>query len=561
VPSPEPDPGVVAVSQLVTHQLVARSLSFDRGPTAVLRGVSLTVAGDDRVGIIGPNGVGKTTLLRILAGELDPSAGRVERIPSSLAVGYLRQERPLGGAGVAEVLARRTGVTGAEEALHAATAALARGAPGSADAYARALDRWTVLGVADFDARVDAVLDHVGLGASRRDQPVATLSGGEAARVDLAALMLHQAPILLLDEPTNDLDLDGLALLEESVLRTDRGLVIVSHDRALLERVVTTVVELDEHTRSATTYHGGWAAYERERRGARARAEAAHQTYIAERDRLRSQARRERQWSAAGVRRAATRPRDNDKSIRSGRIEAAENRAGQATRALARLNRLETVDKPWEGWELRLRLADAQRSGTLAAELRGAVVERGGFILGPVDVDLRHGDRVRIVGPNGAGKTTLLHALLGRLALVSGTQRTGPAVVVGELGQARRDLDGGDVLDAVTRASGATPEQVRSSLAKLGLDADDVTRPPASLSPGERTRAVLAVFQLLGVNLLVLDEPTNHLDLPAIEQLEQVLGTYDGTLLLVSHDRRFVENVSCTRTWHVGGGQVTEARI
>jgi ATPase subunit of ABC transporter with duplicated ATPase domains len=449
-------------------------------------------------------------------------------------------------------------VTGADDALHAATAALARGTPGSDDTYASALDHWTVLGVADFDARLDAVLERVGLGSGRRDQPVSTLSGGQAARIDLAALLLHQAPILLLDEPTNDLDLDGLALLEETVLRTDRGLVIVSHDRVLLERVVATVVELDEHTRSSTTYQGGWAAYERERAAARARAAAAHEGYVAERDRLRAQARRERQWSAAGVRRAATQPRDNDKSIRKGRIEAAENRAGQATKALARLNRLEAVDKPWEGWQLQLRLPDAERSGTLAAELHGAVVERGSFVLGPVDVELRFGDRVRIVGPNGAGKTTLLDALLGRLPLASGTRRTGPAVVVGELGQARRDLDGVDVLDAAVRAGRATPEQVRSSLAKLGLDADDVSRAPASLSPGERTRAVLAVFQLLGVNLLVLDEPTNHLDLPAIEQLEQVLATYAGTLLLVSHDRRFVETVSCSRTWHVADGRVTE---
>jgi ATPase subunit of ABC transporter with duplicated ATPase domains len=388
---------------------------------------------------------------------------------------------------------------------------------------------------------------------------VSTLSGGQAARIDLAALLLHQAPVLLLDEPTNDLDLDGLDLLEETVLRTDRGLVIVSHDRVLLERVVTTVVELDEHTRSSTTYQGGWAAYERERQAARARAAAAHETYVAERDRLRNRARRERQWSAAGVRRAATRPRDNDKAIRKGRIEAAENRAGQATKALARLSRLEPAEKPWEEWELRLRLADAQRSGTVAAELRGAVAERGSFVLGPVDVELRFGDRVRIVGSNGAGKSTLLQLLLGWLHPTSGSRRIGSGVVVGELGQARRDLDGVDVLDAVVRASGAAPEQVRSSLAKLGLDADDVTRPPVSLSPGERTRAVLAVFQLLGVNLLVLDEPTNHLDLPAIEQLEHVLTTYDGTLLLVSHDRRFVETVSCTRTWHVADGRVTSA--
>jgi ATPase subunit of ABC transporter with duplicated ATPase domains len=223
------------------------------------------------------------------------------------------------------------------------------------------------------------------------------------------------------------------------------------------------------------------------------------------------------------------------------------------------LARLEPVDKPWEGWDLRLELATAPRSGDVVASLGGAIVERGSFRLGPVDLEIAWADRVAIVGPNGGGKTTLLDALLGRVALAAGTRKLGPSVVVGELDQARRRLPPErTLLDGFLGASGFEVAPARSLLAKFGLGGDDVDRVVAELSPGERTRAVLAIFAAVGVNCLVLDEPTNHLDLPAIEQLEGVLETFEGTLLLVSHDRHLLEALDVDRVLDVRGGQVTE---
>jgi ATPase subunit of ABC transporter with duplicated ATPase domains len=218
-------------------------------------------------------------------------------------------------------------------------------------------------------------------------------------------------------------------------------------------------------------------------------------------------------------------------------------------RAERALERVEQVDKPYEPWELHLSLGAAQRPGDRVASLESAVGERGDFRLGPIDLDLAPGERVAVTGRNGSGKTTLLALLLGELPLSAGTRALGRATVVGTLDQRRRAYDGEETLIAAfTARSGLLPEDARTLLAKFNLGADHVERPCATLSPGERTRAQLAELMARGVNLLVLDEPTNHLDLEAIEELETALQAYDGTLVVVSHDRRFLEAVAPTRS-------------
>jgi ATPase subunit of ABC transporter with duplicated ATPase domains len=255
------------------------------------------------------------------------------------------------------------------------------------------------------------------------------------------------------------------------------------------------------------------------------------------------------------VRKEKRDPKDNDKAQRDFRLNRTEKQAAKVRVTEKALERLDEVDKPWEGWQLQLSIASAPRSGAVVARLDDAVVRRGDFTLGPVSVEIGWAERVAILGPNGSGKTTLLGALLGRLPLESGTQWLGPGVAVGEIDQARESLSSDDrVLDAFVRASGLAREQdARSLLAKFGLGADHVGRPAPSLSPGERTRAVLALLMARGTNCLVMDEPTNHLDLTAIEQLEQALDTFDGTLLLVTHDRRLLEAVRIDRTISLGG--------
>ncbi len=218
------------------------------------------------------------------------------------------------------------------------------------------------------------------------------------------------------------------------------------------------------------------------------------------------------------------------------------------------------VEEPRKEWELRMEIAAAPRAGAVVGTLRGVVVRRGEFRLGPVDLQVDWGDRVAITGANGAGKSTLLAALLGRVPLDEGTAALGPSVRIGEIDQARGRFFGPEqLLDAFGAEVPDWPvAEVRTLLAKFGLIADHVLRPAETLSPGERTRAALALLQARGINVLVLDEPTNHLDLPAIEQLEEALDAYSGTLLLVTHDRRMLEAVATTRRLEVADGQVTE---
>jgi len=540
--------------------LQATGLAAGHGARILFSGLDLVVAPGDVVGLVGANGAGKSTLLRLLAAEQDPEGGKVLVSPPDATIGHLPQEpdrRP--GETVAAFLARRTGVADAQVAMDAAAQALGRGDPGADDAYAAALDRWLSLGGADLDERAGEVAAEVGLGVAL-DVEMTALSGGQAARAGLVALLLSRYDVLLLDEPTNDLDLDGLGRLERFVQGLRSPAVIVSHDREFLARTVNRVVELDLAQQQVGVYDGGYDSYLAEREVARRHARETYEEYDEKLTGLKERAQTQRNWMAQGVRNARRKSTDNDKIGRKMRAETSEKQAAKARQTQRMIERLEVVDEPRKEWELRMTIAAAPRSGTVVASATGAVVRRGSFVLGPVDAQVDWADRVVITGANGSGKTTLLGALLGRIPVDEGSAGLGSGVRVGEIDQARGLFLGPEPL---ARAFGdAVPDwkesEVRTLLAKFGLTADHVPRPAASLSPGERTRAALALLQAREVNLLVLDEPTNHLDLPAIEQLEQALDTFPGTLLLVTHDRRMLASVHTTRHWQVEDGHLSE---
>jgi ATPase subunit of ABC transporter with duplicated ATPase domains len=476
----------------------------------------------------------------------------VRRDPNGLAVGYLPQEpdaRP--GETLLAYIARRTGVADAERRLDQLTDAL-EGDPGAAGAYAEALERFLAFGGDDLEARAASVCADVGLRPGLLGRTVGALSGGEAARASLAAILLARFDVLLLDEPTNDLDFAGLELLERFLGSVRAAALIVSHDRDFLDRTVNRIVELDAWTHQAVEYAGGWSEYEAER-------EREH----AGRVRRYEQARERRREVEALLR--VRRGEARTGASLAKRTGGADRRGTQALRSKVRqaeraLERLDQVEKPYEAWELRMRLGSERRSGDVVARLEGAVVERGAFRLGPVDLDVGRRDRLAIVGPNGSGKTTLLQALLGRLPLAAGRRHIGAGVVLGEIEQGRETFGPDPLLSSFVDASGLAPEGSRTLLAKFGLGADDVLRPGASLSPGERTRATLALLIAAGVNCLVLDEPTNHLDVPAIEELESALDGFDGTVLLITHDRRFLAHFRATRTLELPPSPAPDAR-
>ncbi|MCW2735527.1 ABC-F family ATP-binding cassette domain-containing protein [Nocardioides sp.] len=547
----------------MTATLVAKDLSGGHGHRVLFEGLDLTVAPGDVIGVVGANGAGKSTLLSLLAGATQPMAGSVDCAPRDAFVGLVPQEHErVPGETVAHYLARRTGAAEATAAMEAAAAALGSDAVGVDDAYAVAFDRWMASGAADLDDRVAPVLADLGLDVGP-DALMTSLSGGQAARVALAALLLSRFDVVLLDEPTNDLDLDGLRRLEGFVQGLRGGVVLVSHDREFLARCVTRIVELDLAQGQVTVYDGGYDAFLEERAIARRHAREAYEQYAGTRADLVQRARTQREWSSQGVRNAMRKNPDNDKIRRKAATESSEKQAQKVRQMESRIARLDEVEEPRKEWILQFDIAAAPRSSGVVATLNEATVRLGDFELGPVSVQVDAGDRIGITGPNGAGKTTLLRLLLDDTAPDTGTASLGASVAVGVIDQARTTLDDdlplGDAVEAVVPEM--TQAEVRTLLAKFGLKADQVTSEVGRLSPGERTRAAMALLQARGVNLLVLDEPTNHLDLPAIEQLEQALASYDGALLLVSHDRRLLENVRLDQRWDVDHGRVVVRHV
>ncbi|MCT1522265.1 ABC-F family ATP-binding cassette domain-containing protein [Dietzia maris] len=551
----------------MTATRAARGFGATRGARTLFDGLDLVVAPGDVWGLTGPNGAGKSTLLHALAG--DPVAemtGQLTLSPPDATVGLLRQEVERDDDEVVrDFLHRVTGVADALERMNALAEQMAD-SDSAAGAYGDALERWLALGGGDLDERIPVIAARLGLDDTVPDLPMSALSGGQAARVNLGAVLLSQYDILLLDEPTNDLDLAGLAVLEEFMQAERRPMVVVSHDREFLARCVTGIVELDSAQQQIAVFDGGYEAYLAERALARQRARDAYEEYAGRVDQLKDRVQTQKSWLDKGVRntmrKTGGKDAERDKHIRNRAGQRSEKQAAKISQSERAMERLEVVAEPRKEWELQMEIATAPRSGSVVAVLAEAVVRRGDFVLGPVTLQVDAGDRILISGSNGSGKTTLLAAITGERSVDSGRATVGSGVQPGTVDQARTEFGGPDpLLDTFCVAAdpaGLDPTEARTLLAKFGLGGEHVARACASLSPGERTRAALALLQQRGVNLLVLDEPTNHLDLPAIEQLEQAVDAFGGTVLLITHDRRMRDAFRATRELLVDAGSVRE---
>ena len=522
---------------LITLTDVHQSYDEDR---PLLQGVSLVVDDGDRIGLIGPNGAGKSTLLRILAGREVPDAGE-RSVRRDLEIGYLEQEpRFEPGATVRDVV--RAGLAGRDallaelEDLHAQIDAAADAAAGgsSGDDVLHALIRrqerlhhqLDALGGHDVEHRVEAEISGVGL--PDPDARCGTLSGGELRRAALARLLIAEPDLLLLDEPTNHLDAFVVAWLEQRLMALASPLVLVTHDRYLLSRVTTRIVEIDRG--AAYGYEGDYTAYV-EQRAARLASEAH-----AERARL-NLLRRETAWMRRGPPARTTKAK--------ARIDRYEELVESAPRVAAA--------------DLVLAFPPGPRLGS-----KGLLLHRVGHsygertILPPLDLEIAKGMRLGVVGPNGAGKTTLLNILLGRLEPSRGKVVRGDTVRVGTVDQKRDELDPDNtVVQEVAEPGGyvtvgGRPVHVATFLDRFLFPGPRKDVPIGKLSGGERGRVLLAKLMLTDANVLVLDEPTNDLDLPTLQALEEALCAHEGAVIVVSHDRWFLDRVA-THVLHLSG--------
>jgi ATPase subunit of ABC transporter with duplicated ATPase domains len=517
-------------------------------------GLSLVLADGERAGLVGPNGVGKSTLLRLLAGVDRPDRGSVATGAGD-RVGWLPQEALDDGATLDGLLGAALGEVWAERGrLRALERRLAGGDASAATlaAYGRAQERFEALGGWEADAAVDEARRRLRIEHLPGAAPLASLSGGEQARALLAGTLLARPTVLLLDEPTNHLDADGLAWLEGWLAGFDGTLLVVSHDRAFLDAVVGSILELSAGG-ALERYAGGYSAYRAERERRRARLELQ----------LEAQRKRRRHLEAdiAQTRRFAQRSEATASGLGADKQRRYAKKVARKAKAREGRLRREMTGEHWaapprDRPELRLRLDGGGDRGRRVAALRGASVTRGGrTVLRGVDVTLHGGERVAVRGPNGAGKSTLLGLLAGAVAPAAGTvELAAPARL---LPQTPAELPGGARLLHWFRAQVPLDEgAARALLGAFALDTAAVHRPLGRLSPGERARALLAAMVASAPGLLLLDEPTNHLDPATLESVEAALRAYAGTLVVVSHDRAFVEGIGVERTLEVRGGTV-----
>ncbi|OGO55497.1 MAG: hypothetical protein A2V84_03245, partial [Chloroflexi bacterium RBG_16_70_13] len=523
----------------------------EAGPLVILDAIDVAIAVGDRIGLVGPNGAGKTTLLRIAAGLDEPDRGHVTR-KRGLTLGMLAQEAHLDERFMAAQDLRTAVRHGAAhlERMAEELATLEAAGRVTEPHYAELQHAFEVHGGYTLDQRVDATLSGLGFSPNDIVRPPAALSGGEQTRAALARLVIADPDLLLLDEPTNHLDLGALEWLEEHLRRRAGSLVVASHDRAFLDATVTRVWELRD--RRLTLFRGDYTAYHRQReeRDALAvRSADSHQQQVA----------RERELvQTYRSHRKITKMHEHE-----ARLERLEAQAVEAPKARRRLRLPGTAlagGGPSRSGEIVVR-ADELVIGYLGAPGNGAEPEAGA-VAGPVVVArapflaARRGERIGIVGPNGAGKTTLLRTIAGEMPPLDGGVSFGSGVQIGYLAQLRAAaIPGATVLDALIELIPVTPGQGRAYLARFLFRGDDVLKEVRLLSGGERSRLELALLGITPSNLMLLDEPTNHLDVGAREAIEAFLAESPATILVVSHDRRFLETI-CERLWVVDASLV-----
>jgi ATP-binding cassette subfamily F protein 3 len=536
--------------------LAVSGLSKRFGDRLILNKISFVVNAGERVGLVGPNGAGKSTLLAIIAGLMSPDQGSVQTGPGD-RIGFLRQgfaELPDGK--LDDLLdGQLDGLLSAHEALDQATARLGEiNAESNLLAeYDQALARFESLGGYAALDELEVVLARLGVGGIDFSTPLRRVSGGQKTRAGLAALLASKPSILLLDEPTNHLDIEALDWLE-SLIDSYRGAVlIVSHDRAFLDQTATSILELDLDTHQISAYVGNYSAFLKARA---AEEQALEQAYERQQ---RDIARIEQDVRAVAGHAMKTERATQDDFLR-GRAKKVARTAKVRERKLERLlESSDRIDRPERKWGLALSFGDGAESSRDVATVDNATVELGGRpILKSIDLNIRAGDRIAITGPNGGGKSTLVRLLAGQITPVTGEVRIGPSVVPGLYAQEQETVEPHlSVLEQARAVAPLSETEARNFLHLFLFSGDMVFRPASELSYGERARLALALLVLRGANFLLLDEPLNHLDLPSRERFEQALAQFDGTLLIVLHDRYAIERIA-NRVLVMQEGQLRE---
>ena len=536
--------------------LQAVNISKSYGSEVVLENVSFVVNPGECAGLIGPNGSGKSTLLRIIAGVEDADSGHVV-LGSGASVAWIPQGFEVDTAQTLGEAVRRglADHTSAYERLLEVERKMARASGSELDAlieeYGLASDEFTLLGGYDVEYRAAAILQGLGLGAIPDDTPLATLSGGQRTRAGLAGVIASGPDVLLLDEPTNHLDIQALEWLEEYLSEYAGAAVIVSHDRAFLDGAVTGILELNGLRPGIAAYPGNYSDYSYARDREREKQTAAWKDQEAERRRI--------EQDISNTKQTALRTETSTThDFYRRRAKKVARKAKVRERRLERLlSSSDRVERPKPERTMKLDFGHTPRGGSRVLLLEDVGHEYGGkWLFQNVDLELHHGERVALLGPNGCGKSTLLKLVMGHETPAAGSARIGENIKTGYMPQDQTGLDWSmSPLEMVRQTTNLTETEARTMLHLYLFEGDEALLPAGNLSYGQRSRLLFARLVLRGANFLALDEPMNHLDIPSREQFEEALAAFPGTVLMVTHDRAFIDRYA-TGVWAVEDGTI-----
>ena len=552
--------------------LSAHNIGLSFGAFDLFHGITVTIANDSKIGLIGPNGIGKTSLMMILAGLNQPTTGSIH-IARGKRLGYLRQEASDAFARdentvYQEMLTVFSSLREQQERLHMLEAEMAGGCytEEMLEKYGELQAAFEHAGGYDYDLRIQQTLQGLGLGRPTWDMPLDHLSGGQKTRLLLARLLLEKPALLMLDEPTNHLDAEAIEWLEHTLKDWNGAVLVASHDRYFLDNSVDIIWEMGSS--GIEEYSGNYSSYLLQRD---VRWEYAERVFEEEKERLQNEVDFiQRNWvrasthaRALGMLRKVTRELMAVDTygimvLRSGKDwHELDLRADKPLDVIEAIRKVNALSMPARPPHIRPRLTPVKDSSNIILRARSARIGYPGKVLFTVgQLELRRGECAALIGPNGSGKTTFLKTLLGQVETLGGEVGLGASLEVGYFAQAHDELDPENtVLDELLANREMDPEAARGYLAQYLFRGEDVFKPISALSGGERGRLALAILAMRGANFLLLDEPTNHLDLPAREVLQQVLQDYQGTILLVSHDRYLIDQLA-SQIWELHDGRL-----
>jgi len=500
-----------------------KNISKSFGNKCILKAVNLTILDRERIVFVGKNGSGKTTLFKIIAGLIEPDKGKVEK-SKNLKIDYFPQE-------ISEVDQEQT----VEEFL----------------ANGLLIEKNEVRG------KIGLIFEKLQFPLKKLKEKIRNLSGGEKNKILLMLIFKSSADILLLDEPTNNLDLRGLVLLEKFINLSKKGFLIVSHDRKFLNQFADSIVEMDDKNHSIKIYRNrNYIEYLEERKRKEQQLQEEYNEYVHEKKRLTNTIHTRKQ-EAQSMQKGPKKRRDKDKYVVSFKKDRSKRIASQASSVEKRLEQMKKIERPRKPLALNLMFNLVERSGDVVFRLKDAKVNYNDFSLASINLEINYRDRIVILGPNGEGKSTLLKLFLGENKPEIGSSFIGSNVKIGYLPQEVNFNYEENIIDYFLKKTEINKENARRILVRFGFFENEIYSRIDKISPGQRSRIILAILMACPINCLVLDEPSNHLDPEAIDRLEIAMRDFNGTIIMVSHDRYLIDKVNINKTFLLDKGKIT----